>query len=300
MANSSAINRDNEVALVINIRSRSGPEASERAIRELERHGVRVRESHLVGSSRALIGSVQGAIARGCRTIVIGGGDGTISTAVDLLATKPELTMGLLPMGTGNEAARVLGIPLDLPGACEVISRGRVHTVDLAETGGNYFIHTAMIGYPAEVNCRVPSWLKQRFGKTAYAYTFLRSIVGARPFRVTMAVGEARWEGETILVIVGNGRFHAPASVLLPRPEAAESGLLVYTPRSTNWTSLAKLAIDLWVARRPRPSLLLFRRVDKVDIAADPPQVVDLDGEFAHTTPLTIQIARNALRVLAP
>lgn len=292
--------QNREIALVINLRSRSGLRASERAIRELERHGVQVGRSYLVTSGQALIESIREAINSGYRTIVVGGGDGTISAAVDLLANKPDLTMGLLPFGTGNEVARVLGIPLDLEDACRVVAHGRVNTVDLAETGGNYFVHTAMIGYPAQVNSEVPSWLKQRLGKTAYAYTFLRSIAGARPFRVTMTVGEARWEGETILVIVGNGQFHTPASAFLPRSEYAESSLLVYTPRSTSWTSLVRLAIDLWVTRRRQPSLLLFRRADKVAIVANPPQVVDLDGEIARTTPVTIQIARNALRVLVP
>lgn len=261
---------------------------------------MRVKESHLVTNGQALADSVREAIASGCRTIAVGGGDGTISAAADLLANKSDLTMGLLPIGTGNEVARVLGIPFDLASACEVIARGRVDTVDLAEADGNYFVHTAMIGYPAHVNASVSPWLKQRLGKAAYAYTFIRSITGASPFRVEVTAGEARWEGETILVIVGNGRFHTPASILVPRTEAVESGLLVYTPRSTSWTSLARLAIGLWITRQRQPSLLLFRRADEVSIVADPPQDVDLDGELSRSTPLTIRIARNALRILVP
>lgn len=300
MANNGADNRAKEAALIINLRSRSGPRAAERAVRELERLGVRVRTSRLVINGRDLTDSIQDVIANGYRTILIGGGDGSISAAVDVLANKPDLTMGLLPMGTGNEVARVLGIPLDLNGACEVIARGRVATVDLAEADGNYFVHTAMIGYPAQVNFAIPSWLKQWLGKLAYAYTFLRSIVGVSPFRVTMTVGETRWQGETILVIVGNGRFHPQSAILQPRSEAEESGLLVYTPRSTSWISLARLAISFWVTRQLQPSLLLFSKADKVTIVADPPQGVDLDGELANPTPTTIRIARNALRILVP
>ncbi len=294
------IQRPKEVALVINLRSRTGTAASQQAAAELERCGLLVRRNHLVTNGHALIESVRQVIDSGLKTIVVGGGDGTLSSAADLLANRSDLTLGILPVGTGNEMAHTLGIPLDLPGACDVIAHGRVETVDLAEASGNYFIHTALVGYPAQVNHTIPNWLKLRFGKAAYVYSFCRAMFGARPFRVAVKVGNESWEGQTILVTVGNGRFHSLGSVLLPPDRAVESGLMVYTPRSTNWLTLARLAFGLWITRKPQPSLLLFQRADSVSIVADPPQGVDLDGEFGRLTPVVVRLAKNALRVLVP
>ncbi|MCL5959380.1 MAG: YegS/Rv2252/BmrU family lipid kinase [Chloroflexi bacterium] len=289
-----------QVALVINLRSRSAPRTSEKALAELERQGVLVRESHLVRGGPDLVKTVRASIERGARTVVVGGGDGTISAVVDLFAHRPELTLGLLPMGTGNEVARVLGIPLDIEGACRVIAHGSVSTVDLGEANGNYFIHTALVGYPAHVNHSIPAWLKLPFGKAAYAYSLLLSLVQARSFHATIAMGSTRWDAETVLVVVGNRAFHVPGSILLPRPEGPERGLLVYTPRDSGSISLLRLAVSLWITRRRQPSLLLFHTAESASVVAEPVQEVDLDGEFGKTTPVEFRLAQEALRVLVP
>lgn len=259
-----------------------------------------MRQSHLVRSGPEVQSAVSGAIASGLRTIVVGGGDGTVSAVVDHLANRPGLTLGLLPMGTGNEVARVLGIPLDLDGACRVVAGGRVAEVDLVEADGNFFLHTALVGYPAQVNHTIPAGLKLRLGRVAYAYAFLLSLLRVKPFRATVTAGDERWEGETALVAVGNPEFHVPARILLPPSCMEKGGLIVYTPRDSRRTTLVRLAVGLWITRRRQPSLLHCLSADSVTVAADPPQAVDLDGEFGKVTPAEFRLARKALRVLVP
>lgn len=289
-----------EAMVVINLRSRSGQDIAQSAQKELERQGVRVRGSRLARSGPELLTAVRGAIESGVGTLVIGGGDGTISTVVDLLANRPHLTLGLLPVGTGNEVARVLGIPLGLTGACRVIARGRATTIDLAEARGNYFVHTALIGYPAHANHIIPPWLKRRLGKAAYLYAFLASIFGARPFHATVTAGSSRWEVDTKLVIVGNGRFHTPCRILLPPSDWGGESLVVYAPRDTRWSTALKLVVGLWITRRPQRELLLSAAAEDVTVTAEPPQPIDLDGEMARPTPAGFRLARAALRMLVP
>lgn len=287
-------------AVVINLHSRSGRAMARAAIEQLRQFGVDVRQASFVKSGPQLMKSVRAAIDAGLGTVVIGGGDGTISSVVNLLAKRPDLSLGILPVGTGNEVARTLGIPLDLEGACRVIAEGRVETVDLAEANGNYFLHTALIGYPARLNHSVPSWLKARFGKLAYTYALLGSILRAKPFWAKVTAGEEGWEGETIVVAVGNSRFHTPASVLLPRPRHGKTGLVAYAPKGGRLSTLLRLAIGLYVTRRKQPSLLFSLNSDSVTVETDPPQPLDLDGEYARPTPVHFQSAKDALRVLVP
>lgn len=289
-----------EAAVVINLRSRSGDGLAQNALKELERQGVEVKESHLARSGPEMLAAVRGAIGRGVEILVIGGGDGTLSTVVDLLANRPELTLGLLPVGTGNEVARTLGIPLDMEGACRVVAGGRVATVDLAEASGNYFLHTALIGYPARANHLVPPWLKRRLGTAAYLYAFLAALLGSRRFHASVTAGESRWEVETKLVIVGNTRLHLPGRVLLSPSQSAEEGLVVYAPRDGSWITAFKLVVGLWITRRPQPDLLLSASAQEITVAADPAQPVDLDGEVAPPTPTGFRLVRDALRVLVP
>ena len=289
-----------EAVLVINLRSRWGPEAARQAVEELERQGVPVMQSRVVRHTQRLLAAVQEATESGAGTVVIGGGDGTLAAVVDLLANRPDLNLGLLPIGTGNEVARVLGIPLDLPGACRVIAEGVVEEVDLAEANGNYFLHTALVGYPAQVNHRVPRWLKRRLGKGAYIFGFLASLFGFRPFRARVTAGGESWEGKVPLVVVGNARFHMPGRVLLPAAAIPESCLQAYMPRDGRWSTLARLAFGLWVTRCPQPESLVCMVGDSISVEADPAQAVDLDGEYARQTPVGFRLARRALRVLVP
>lgn len=286
--------------MVINLRSRSGEKVAQIAPRELERQGVQVRKSYLARSGPELLKAVREVIDGGMGTLVIGGGDGTISSVVDLLANRADLTLGLLPVGTGNEVARSLGIPLNLEGACRVVAEGRVTTVDLAEANGNFFLHTALVGYAARANHLVPPRLKRYLGKAAYIYSFLATTLGSRQFRATVTGGEARWEIDTILVIVGNRRFHHPAHVLLPETDPAKQGLVVYTPRDSRWTTLLRLATSLWITRHPQPELILATTADSVIVETEPSQAVDLDGEPGRPTPMSFRIARDALRILVP
>lgn len=289
-----------DVAVLINLRSRQGRDLARPALEELRQQGLVVRQSHLVKSGPEMMKAARRAIESGAGTIVVGGGDGTISAVVNFLAKRPGFTLGILPIGTGNEVARILGIPLDLHGACSVIASGRVEAVDLVEASGKYFLHTGLVGYPARVNHTISPWLKARFGRLAYTFSLLRAMFGSHPFYARVTGGDVTWEGETKVLIAGNGRFHLPAHVLLPRRGGKEEGLVVYTPRGSNLSTMFRLAFGLWVTRKKQPELLFAVRGPSVTVETYPPQDVDLDGEYARQTPVRFHQARAALRVLVP
>lgn len=289
-----------DVAVLINLRSRQGWNLARPALEGLRRLGVKVVQEDLVKSGPGMMKAARRAVESGVSTVVVGGGDGTISAVVNLLARRPDLTLGILPVGTGNEVARILGIPLDLPGACQVIASGRIEAVDLVEANGNFFLHTALIGYPARVNHTISPALKARFGTVAYTISLLRAMFGSGAFKARVTGRDVEWEGETIAVIAGNGRFHLPAHVLLPHRGGKEDGLVVYAPRGSQLSTMFRLAVGLWVTRKEQPELLFAVRGDSVTVEADPSQDVDLDGEYARQTPVHFRLARAALRVLVP
>ncbi|MEJ2746168.1 MAG: acylglycerol kinase family protein, partial [bacterium] len=73
------------------------------------------------------------AIDESFRMVICAGGDGTIHEVINGIAGS-DLVLGILPMGTGNVLAWEMNIPLDLQKACEVLSTGRVRTIDLGLT----------------------------------------------------------------------------------------------------------------------------------------------------------------------
>src|SRR5699024_2395493 len=98
--------------------------------------------------------------------LVLGGGDGTVSSVVDHLADELPV-LGLLPLGTANDFARTLQIPTDLRRACEVIAGHRVVDVDLGLAEDNYFVNVASAGLSVAVTQGLSSRLKRRVGALA-------------------------------------------------------------------------------------------------------------------------------------
>jgi diacylglycerol kinase family enzyme len=87
--------------------------------------------------------------------IIVGGGDGSLSSTVDELIEK-ECVFALLPLGTANSFARTLGIPLDLDGAIDVIATGKRRRIDLGIINGDYFANAASMGVSPMIGETVP------------------------------------------------------------------------------------------------------------------------------------------------
>ena len=119
------IKRSRHAVLVVNTRSRYGAHAYSEAKRLLAEAGIALDAAYPVRNAERLQEIVREEIAKGRKFIILGGGDGTISSVVDHFAYT-KVVFGVLPLGTANSFARTLGIPLDLTGAIDVLVNGKV------------------------------------------------------------------------------------------------------------------------------------------------------------------------------
>jgi diacylglycerol kinase (ATP) len=165
--------------------------------------------------------------------LIVVGGDGTVNEVVNGLGKAgfpKDVTLAVLPMGTGNDLAATLAIPDDPEGARETIRRGRVRTLDVARVrseglGERFFINVSTGGFGAETSSLANEELKSRWGKLAY---FRASLEKARDFdvrevRVTLD-GEERMM-RAVNVAVGNCRYAGGGWPAAPKANP-EDGLL--------------------------------------------------------------------------
>jgi diacylglycerol kinase (ATP) len=165
--------------------------------------------------------------------LIVVGGDGTVNEVINGLgrAGFPEdVTLAVLPMGTGNDLAATLAIPDDPEGATDAIRRGRFRTFDVARirsegVGERYFINVSTGGFGAETSALVDEEMKSRWGKLTY---FRASLERARDFevrevRVTLD-GEERML-RAVNVAVGNCRYAGGGWLAAPKANP-EDGLL--------------------------------------------------------------------------
>ncbi|MEH0844210.1 diacylglycerol kinase family protein [Micromonospora sp. CPCC 205711] len=294
-----AVRRDRRAALVVNAHSRRGRQRYEHVRARLLAAGFDLVACCPVEHPGELERCLAEAADLGPDLLVAGGGDGTLSAAARLLAHR-DIALGLLPLGTTNNFARTVGVPLDPAGAVAVLTDGKVVDVDLGVAGGMRFANHVGVGLSADIMRRTPPRLKRLTGRLAYPATALALLVGHRPLRVSLRVDGAAHELVTHQLYVANGGFHAGRPITADAD--ADDRLLVAYPvggpaRHDLLRHAARNAAtggSRTLAQRP------FLAGGEVWVETDRPARVEVDGELCGSTPLRIGLDANALRVMAP
>ena len=287
-----------EAILVVNAQSRRGRALFRRATVELRQAGVKLISAHAIRDPSQLIPTVKKAVASGAPMVIIGGGDGSLSCAVDELVDH-SCVFALLPLGTANSFARTLGIPLTLEGAIETIATGKRRRVDLGRIDGDYFANSAAMGLSPLVAETVPHNLKRYLGRFGYMIWAGWCAWGFRPFHLTIEVDGERHEMDALEVRIANGGYHGGVEVV----DAAEvdSGEIVVqavTGRDKNrlaWNWIATL-----LRHESRKETVVDFQARKLKLITDPPLPISIDGELLGHTPATVEVAEMAIEVVVP
>lgn len=145
--------------------------------------------------------------------VVVGGGDGTLSTCGKAIADI-DRPMGVLPLGTANDLARTLNIPLSLGLAGEIVARQQTKLVDLGLVNGHPFFNVVTIGMAADMASTLDSLTKRRWGRIGYVIGALRVAVSAKRFSAWIETADGVERVKTYQIAVGNGRHYGGGVVV--------------------------------------------------------------------------------------
>ncbi len=164
------------------------------------------------------------AVAGGIETVVVAGGDGTLCEAAEGLHRAGRGRLGILPRGTGNDAARTLGIPLDFRDAVRVLSAGRTRRVDLVAVDGHVVLNAIGVGLTGDINLRA-SRIKRIRGMGAYLVAALASLFRYHAPEVTITTPDLHRESTMLILAVHGGPTTGGGFRLTPAADPAD-GLL--------------------------------------------------------------------------
>jgi YegS/Rv2252/BmrU family lipid kinase len=285
--------------LVINIKSRRGQRLYASARDAVAASGFEMAAAYAVDDPGALSQILREAVDRDPDLLVVGGGDGTVNEAVKYLAGR-DVALGVLPLGTTNNFARSLGIPLHLSGAVEVLRGGKVADVDLGQVGEYLFANLAGIGISVEVAAHAHPVVKRVLGRLSYPLTALSVLPGHRPFRAIIQLADERVEVTTHQLIVANGRFHG--GLQIARDISIDDSRLVIYRLGTGGRLrlMAAMLLQAITGRRRDLAGGPYLTAREFWLETDPPMAVDIDGEVRGHTPMRLRVAPNALRVMVP
>ena len=281
----------------MNPRARDGAETADRAARLLGELGLELVVEPASDPSRfpELIGRQLGRIDR----VIVGGGDGTLNAAVQVLV-ELGLPLGIIPLGTANNLARTLGIPDDIEAACAVSAGGVRRRIDLGRVNDRYFCTTASLGLSVQITEELSADAKRRWGPVAYALTAIRVVRRARPIHA-----DIEWEGgsrhsRTVQIVIGNGRYYGAALQVAEDAAIDDARLDLYSLEVGHWWELLKLAPSLKRGTHGRRSEVEALRARSFVIRTRGRVPIDLDGEIGAETPAHFRVVPRALEVLVP
>ena len=252
---------------------------------------------------RLLPGRDIAAAARALRNeplAVVGGGDGTLGTAAGEL-TQGGAALGILPVGTRNHLAQALAIPLDLPGAANLIAQRPLRRIDLARVNGRAFVNNAAVGfYPDLVREREKRDLPKLLATVPATFAVLKRF---RHHRLRLSMTDEEQRVATPLLFVGNNRYSLAAGRLGER-EALDDGILsVFAIAAQRRRQLFGFALRTLIGRaNPERDFAAIGDAPALTVTGHSRTVlVALDGEVDRMAfPLRFAVDACALTVVAP
>jgi YegS/Rv2252/BmrU family lipid kinase len=283
--------------LVINENSRQGQDDGQAAVEVLERGGIQLQREDC-GRPEDLADTIRGAADK-VDFVVLGGGDGTLSSAAPALI-ETGLPLGILPLGTANDLARTLGLPLDVASAAQVIVEGKLRRIDLGEVNGKPFFNVASMGLSVGMTRELTHDVKQRWGKLGYAVATLRALWHTRPFLAAIRSGNEVHKVRTLQISIGNGRYYGGGMAVEEGAEIDDGRLNLY---SMEFDHLWKLALVYPAFRKGRHGMWKEVRTmscSEVEIRTGHPKKINTDGEITTATPATFRVLKKAVSVFTP
>lgn len=250
------------------------------------------------------------ALQQGRRCIAVAGGDGSVNEVVHGimdagLADTREVTLAVIPTGTGNDWARTLGITRRPADIARAIAGGRtmLHDVGAIDFPGRdaprrWFINVAGAGYDAYVTERVPRPVPSAFTYLGIALRGLAEYRAPR-FSITAAEGE-RIEGPLLLAFVANAQYCGNRMHVAPTARMDDGLLDILAVHDLSLLQVLPKLVKLYGSRILEDPDVRHLRTAAVRIETDPPSVIQADGQIVGTTPAAFSLLRQALRVIVP
>ncbi len=246
---------------------------------------------------------VQEAIQKGAEMIIAAGGDGTISEVVNGLVGH-DIPLGILPVGTGNNLAQELHIPLDPDSACELIANEpHLSYLDVVKANDHFMINHLGVGISPQVMSDTSRASKNRFGLTAYLVTLVRKLIGHRPYRFTLTIDGQVHHVAASEILVANTAATGIRNITWGHQISPNDGQIdICVIHLRYWKDHFK---TLWymLTRQPHQNQHLqyftAKETIRIHVAGEAHQV-DIDGDIAGYTPVDITVKPAAVPICVP
>ena len=231
--------------------------------------------------------------------VVIGvGGDGTINEVADAVRST-DMTMGIIPMGSGNGLARSLDIPMDPEAALEVIRKGYIKRIDCCEANGFPFFVTFGVGFDAQVTA---SYDQKSFrGPLSYVLSTVDQFIKHKSSLYRLHLNGEVIEQKAFLVTCANADQYGNNAIIAPEAELDDGLFDVVVIRNMSLLKAPQVAINLFTKNINESASIDIYRTDHLVIEREEEDYAQVDGELLELgRRIEITIQKQQLPILVP
>lgn len=273
-------------------------EGLQRTLEDLGAAGCEVRVTQGPGDARSWASAAPG---EGFDLVVAGGGDGTVTAvAHGLFDAGSDVPIAILPLGTGNGLARVLGLPLEPDAALEALAAGRPVSFDVIEVPSHGLVSLLFCGagLDALINEKADREAKDRLGFLAYVQAALATSreLSRSDLKLTIDGRTVRTRGHTVIAFNAT-RLELLGLTVGPDSHPHDGRMDVALMRTPGAMAVLRKALRLLDRNASRSEL---SEATTLRVEARPPLPVQVDGDPVGDTPLELRVAPAAVRFVAP
>jgi len=231
--------------------------------------------------------------------VVVVGGDGTLNLALREFDLAKG-TLALIPTGSGDDFARVAGIPRNIRGACDTVLTGRVREVDVALANNLRYLGVAGLGFDSEVAEFANRNVKFLRGSAVYLYAIFRVLPRFTPRAVRVRSENGTRQVQIMFAAVGNTRQYGGGIRITPDAVIDDGLLDLCIVHETSRAQLLKTLPQAYTGAHVKSPFVEMGRGREFHFESEQSMAVYADGEPLTRTPVSFGVCSQRLRVVVP
>ena len=284
-------------AFIYNPAARNG--RSQSTANRLEEKLSELNHAHLFHSeAKGDIAFLVEDLAKDYDVIVACGGDGTVQeVASGLIGTN--VIMGIIPMGTGNDLCKTLGIPTDLNDAFEVIKKGQLRAIDVGQCNNDVFLNSLGFGFDGLTNSFALQ-LNQWPSIFRYVIGALRATSSHKPFNVKVTTEEDTYYQKLMMITLANGRVEGGSFWVAPGADISDGKLEMVAIKPIQKCLIPFLLIFFLIKKSGWIPHVTIKKVSDVTLSFNETPEIHADGEVitSEENIFSISLIPKGLEVL--
>ncbi|MEH7886239.1 diacylglycerol kinase family protein [Bacillus sp. JJ1609] len=214
------------------------------------------------------------------------GGDGTINETINGIAEQAHRpALGIIPLGTINDFARALDIPLEPYEAISILEGQETRAVDVGKIDEAYFANVLAVGSIAEASYNVTAEQKTRLGSIAYFMEGAKSFLNGEAIDLTVEHENGRWEGKSFLLLAALTNSVGGFESLAPDASVNDGKFHAFIIKKMSFPKIAAIIPSLLKGELKESDEVEYIRTSFLNVSSSKEHLVNIDGEEGQSLP---------------